>query len=240
MNLSALLCFAFSFSPARIVLMCRGMCLSNLLQHIDVPPCVSACVLPCVCPCVPATTGVPQAHLSNKNKIGNAWLCQAWLKQNPTLIGPRGDYHVAHQSCASKLYRWMGGAQHAIQHTKPHPGQAHLSHVYSYRLIYRPHGMPNLNGLCPKPRSPVVICAAGFWLACVRSFIPVYIQILIVQALQHPAHHGHECWCLPADLLRVDPDHSRDGTVLRWPHLIGCLRSQQAGCLRHCIHGWQA
>ena len=36
-------------------------------------------------------------------KIGNAWLCQACIRQNPTLNGPQGDYHVG-------LHRILGDA----------------------------------------------------------------------------------------------------------------------------------
>ena len=50
------------------------------------------------------------------------------------VIGSQGDHHVGHQSCASLLActrDWgIGGAQHAIQHTEPHP-DCQISHSTS-------------------------------------------------------------------------------------------------------------
>ena len=67
------------------------------------------------------------------------------FRQNPTFIGPRGDYHVGHQSCASKLAQdtggWVGPSMlfstpsptQVIDHAFFYSGQAHVPSAVLFR-----------------------------------------------------------------------------------------------------------
>ena len=42
-----------------------------------------------------------RVQLQKEDEIVRSWLCQAWLRQNPTVDGPEGDYQVGHQRASS-------------------------------------------------------------------------------------------------------------------------------------------